>query len=679
MKHLKLRAKRSISSHIIRVLLMTTILAGIAIFITISGQQIYTYHNFYEQLHEKEFHATDTFIRELVMREVKYIERRRIAIEHEQEKNIKQSVEEAEYVARLVYEKYKDTKSKEEIRDMIVKIFEGFSFPVDQSNIYINTLDGVGVWYSNNPSFEGRDLRDTTDSKGNPFVNRELELLSKQDSGYIRYYNQQEIGSSAYVFKITYIKAFPELDWYFIAKCYPETYFEDFKKEIAEKVHFDDFVYDGHSFAVEASGQALSTQGKVFTPENPLNLKGNENPQIRATFQKCQKLLTENPTGCFADIPRYVNDSTIQNTHAYIAYYAPSNLVIGSAYSPEKLEDSLQSHKKRLQVQIIMNIFIILVVSLIAFALQYFYGNLFAHHIQHDFNEFLKFFQSAKKSHSHVHADKLYYTETQLMAHTANEMIDELSQSICDMKAAEQRAIKSDRLKSAFLANISHEIRTPMNAIVGFSDLLNEDLTDKEKAELIDLIKESGHNLLDLIENIIDTAKMETGDVQITKKGIDIYQLLHQAEAHINKQIKKSGKSIVFQTNYDIPYPECIYTDGKRLAKALNHVLDNAVKFTKKGTVQLEVSQHNHKLFFQVNDTGIGISEENQQIIFNRFIRIEDMEQNKNNLTRSDRGIGTGLAICKSVVQALGGEIAVASTKLNEGSSFLFFVDIKRE
>jgi CheY-like chemotaxis protein/nitrogen-specific signal transduction histidine kinase len=245
------------------------------------------------------------------------------------------------------------------------------------------------------------------------------------------------------------------------------------------------------------------------------------------------------------------------------------------------------------------------------------------------------------------------------------------------LEISKNKAEESDRLKSAFLANMSHEIRTPMNAIIGFSSLLKaQDINEIDKEEIINLIVNNGNTLLQLIDDIIDTAKIEAGQMKIRKKKCDINQLL--TELHTIFQQKKIALGItdidlILNFGFDSP-SFFIYTDPFRVQQVITNLIDNALKFTEKGFVKfgylIDSSQPTPTIKFYVKDTGIGLTQEEQKLIFARFAKIE------NNSTKLYRGAGLGLAICNSIAKLLEGEIYVESEK-NQGSIFFFTIPIE--
>jgi signal transduction histidine kinase len=233
---------------------------------------------------------------------------------------------------------------------------------------------------------------------------------------------------------------------------------------------------------------------------------------------------------------------------------------------------------------------------------------------------------------------------------------------------AKEKAEEADKLKSAFLANMSHEIRTPMNAIVGFAGLLTEPgISDKERLEFVQHINNSSNNLLSLVDDIIDISKIEAGQIQIKEKVCKINNLLSDLYITYNKLRSKQPNrdiDLVLKTpDEDIT----ILTDEFRLRQVFQNLLNNAFKFTEKGYIEFGYKVlPNDLLLFYVKDTGIGITSDQEKLIFERFNKAENEHSKK-----IYRGAGLGLTICKSIITMLSGNIWVESN-YQQGSTFFF-------
>ncbi len=242
-----------------------------------------------------------------------------------------------------------------------------------------------------------------------------------------------------------------------------------------------------------------------------------------------------------------------------------------------------------------------------------------------------------------------------------------------NLKLSKEKAEESDRLKSAFLANMSHEIRTPMNAILGFSELLkNEYITKEERDEYINIIRNKGNELLLIINDIIDISKIEAGDVRIIPEYFSVKEFMFEIYQQFSGEKNIMNKEQVqFRLNIDMDQEPIIFTDRSRLKQVFNNLIQNAFKFTYEGFVKIgfEPASGTHIRFF-VSDTGIGIPEDKQGIIFERFRQVDE------SISSQYGGTGLGLAISKNLVVLLGGDISVQS-KPGHGSNFYVNMPLK--
>ncbi|MDO9256844.1 MAG: cache domain-containing protein [Bacteroidales bacterium] len=255
-----------------------------------------------------------------------------------------------------------------------------------------------------------------------------------------------------------------------------------------------------------------------------------------------------------------------------------------------------------------------------------------------------------------------------------------ISRDITEMEETRQRLImakekaeESDRLKTAFLANMSHEIRTPMNAIIGFSDLLSEeDLSQEDKADFISKIKIAGRSLMTLINDIIDIAKIEAGQLKISESACDINQILTDLLGTFEEMKNASGKKGI-SLNLVLPEEKnrvIALTDPMRLQQIFSNLLSNALKFTEFGSIEFGYNNQNNTLSFYVKDSGIGILRSKQKLLFQRFSQLDP------STTRKYGGTGLGLAISKNLVDLLGGSIGMESNP-GKGSLFYFTLPYK--
>ena len=245
------------------------------------------------------------------------------------------------------------------------------------------------------------------------------------------------------------------------------------------------------------------------------------------------------------------------------------------------------------------------------------------------------------------------------------------------LEEAKRKAEIATQYKSIFLANMSHEIRTPMNAIIGFASLLDKQITDPIQRDYLNSIKTAGKELLNLINDILDLSKIEAGRLEIKKGPTDIFRLLEDLKNIFNFKIEQ--KNLTFIMDIDKSLPDTIFIDGTRLKQILINLIENAIKFTDRGSITLkaeviskDTKRNRINLKISVIDTGCGIAKEHQKLIFKSFKQIN----NKDN--EEIKGTGLGLAISAKLAKLMNGEITVES-EVGKGSKFhliLYDVDV---
>jgi PAS domain S-box-containing protein len=234
---------------------------------------------------------------------------------------------------------------------------------------------------------------------------------------------------------------------------------------------------------------------------------------------------------------------------------------------------------------------------------------------------------------------------------------------------SKEKAEESDKLKSAFLANMSHEIRTPLNGILGFSTLLKEpELKEEEKEEFINIIDKCSNQLLHIVTDVIDISKIESGQEKARFVVFNLRELLLEIQLFFQPLAVLKDLKLIFINNLPTDLVH-IFSDPVKLRNALNSIIENAIKFTDTGGIDVNISANNNYLIFRITDTGIGIEPVYQKVIFDRFRQVEIT------MERKYGGTGLGLSLAKSFTELLGGSVEVDSS-LGKGSTFTICVPL---
>lgn len=234
-----------------------------------------------------------------------------------------------------------------------------------------------------------------------------------------------------------------------------------------------------------------------------------------------------------------------------------------------------------------------------------------------------------------------------------NDITEQRQDQLALMKVQE-----ADKMKNAFIANMSHEIRTPLNAIVGFAHLVTETTNASEQREYFSIINKNCDLLLKLINDILDLSKIESGRLNYNVSEVELRDICQ--EAYVVQSLKMTSDVALLYNSVAMPSVR-LWIDPHRVEQVLLNLLSNSIKFTSKGFISLFYEVEDMFVRVSVMDTGIGISEEKLESVFERFVKLDDFYQ----------GVGLGLPICKMIVEQLGGEIGVRS-ELGKGSTFWF-------
>jgi two-component system, sensor histidine kinase len=251
------------------------------------------------------------------------------------------------------------------------------------------------------------------------------------------------------------------------------------------------------------------------------------------------------------------------------------------------------------------------------------------------------------------------------LARSFNGMADSVQDSFKRLEEAKEKAEEASRLKSAFLATVSHELRTPLNGILGFAELLHVELTDPAQQEYAQIIQDSGQHLLNLVSEILDLNRIESGEMTLHYADVALTGLVPDCAAIHRSTADAKRLDLRIELADDLP--EIFSTDSKRLCQLLNNLLSNAVKFTEHGEVVLSVYRAGPDIAFAVRDTGPGIPPEHLDTVFEKFKQLENF------LTREHGGTGLGLSIVRMLAELMGGRVTLES-EVGVGSTFTIYL-----
>ncbi len=659
----------NISTYLSRTLIIITLTTTFLIGSVLIIQQTLYFNKISQQKSQEYIADQKTHIQETVKNELEYIRIQDIFFRQKVNGQIRQNVNQAIQLAESIYQKYTGRKTEEEIKSLIIATVSALKFEMEYEEVFISTFEGEGVYYPRRPEFTGKNMLRFKDAYGSSVIHEEINLLKNNTEGFLYYNNNSKATSETSPHKkISFVKEFGHFNWYFGSKQYIEDYFPGFRDEIAQKISSVRLKHGGYLFMNNINGIPIVMDGIVY--QGNLNLLTDVGNPRQTVFVEELDVLNKNPEGGFFYYKwNKINETSPIDKCSYVQLFKEYNWIIGSGFYLDEIDRSIQDQQNSLrqdQRKSILTILLILVVLLFLEALIIYHFN---KRYKSDFERFFNFFYLSKSDFNKLNLSEFHFNEFKRAGIAANNMIllrEEIENKLIE---EQKKATRSDRLKSAFLANMSHEIRTPMNAILGFSELLEDASQDEQDRILfIKLIRNNGEMLLNLINDIIDISKIEANLLSVRKRQVKLDKFLAELQNHY-KEILTSRKDKIIQFSIDntVNPDVSILTDEIRLKQILDNLIGNAIKFTTRGSIVLDVKMVGEVIYFSVTDTGIGIPPDQQILIFERFIQAE--QGSKVNFG----GTGLGLAISRNLIELLGGSIEVKSEP-SIGSTFYFHI-----
>jgi len=564
--------------------------------------------------------------------------------------NIKNHVYKVHTIAMSIYKNNKN-KSKVEVVTMIKDALRDIRFNDGRGYFFIYDLDAVNILSPKFLNMEGKNAINMKDTRGNYPIRDILSVVKKDTEGFTKWWWRKPNGTEKQYEKLGFSKLFKPFNLVIVTGEYVDDWEAELKQKVLHRIQNLQHRKNEYVFISNYDGLLLSHFNPKVIGQNKINATDkNGYFRLKEVINKAKE------EEGFISYNGSVDPSTGKESKkiSFIKAFRSWEWVIVSGVYSSDIHNDIIERQNKLHQKNSEQISNILTINIVTFGVLFLFTLYISYMIKRKFEEYKETVEEQKN---------------ELIVFN-NSLEDEIRKRTAEYQSAAADAESANRAKSTFLANMSHEIRTPLNAILGFVNILKDNETDKEKSKYLQTIISSSNSLLLIISDILDFAKVESGNMTLDIRPVNPH--LDFGDIGALFFAKAETMNLKFNLYIDPHLPTNIKIDSLKIRQILSNLLSNALKFShENGTVTLKIkyNQDDSSVFFSITDTGIGIAKENHEKIFLSF------SQEENTTSSKYGGTGLGLSISSKILELMGSKLEIQS-EIGKGSEFYFTLKV---